>query len=252
MMMLIAWISTALAMTPGGFRHDTAAAQDGWRVRDVLIYTPDVEIINQITPRVAKVFGAYGLEAELATTMVTGPGGDAYWGLGNLRTAHSWIIAKEGGATHRIGAEVLVPVSPTHWRSQAFGSSAQDTLATTMGQLVYRLSSGGDAPSEFRVSGGVMQVPSWTTEQQVVFEVAYVHLLPITDKTGALFEIDFALPDQAVLNLRPLVRFELDGGALDVGAQLPLGHLVTDTWDSSTDGCGFCSVQLLTQYRGGF
>jgi len=120
-----------------------------------------------------------------------------------------------------------------------------------MGQLVYRMSSGGDSPSEFRISGGIMQVPAWSLEESTVLEVAYVHLMPISDTTGLVIETDFVMPDQAMLNLRPMVRFELDGGALDVGAQLPVGNLFLDSSGITEDGT-FNSIQLLSQYRGSF
>jgi hypothetical protein len=251
MMMLIAWISTALALTPGGFRHDTAQAVDSWAVRDVLIYAPDSEIINQITPRITKVWGSYALDAEISAVMLTGPGGEVYWGLGSLRTGHGWIIHNEGGLTHRLGAELLLPVSPDHWRSQAFGSSAQDTLATMMGQLVYRLSSSGDSPSELRLSGGVMHVPYWTLESSTVMEAAYVHIFPLSDAMGLVVEAEVVFPDQSPLNLRPMMRFDLDSASVDVGLQVPIWGYFLGEGDLYGQG-ELNSVQLLSQYRGRF
>jgi len=244
-MLLLTWISTALALTPGGFRVDTAQPLDRWGVRNVLIVNPGDEIIDQVTPRMTKVWGKYGLEAEVSGLMQTGPGGTLFGGVGNLRTGHWLVFEGKKGGHHRLGLEVAGGITPDRWRPQAFGSSFQDTMVDLLVQAGWRASWNESSPWELRLMLGSGISKWWHDGFLPLAEIAVVKVLPLSENTSLVLEQDALVIDFAMANLRPMLRVEIGDGALDMGLQVPWGSWVQNQ-------SGPASVQLVTQYRGQF
>jgi hypothetical protein len=255
MMMLIAWLGAALAVTPGGFRHSTAQHVDSWSVRNVFIYSPDIEIIDQITPRLNKAFDKYGLDAEVSVAGVTGPGGDIFAGVGSLQ-AGTWRLFKgKNGAHHRFGLVAGIPFVPRSIQAHAFGSAYQDTLMGGMAKLGWRVGWNEEAPWDLQLHLGLGQsrisdgnAGGAGSQLYPIFELAMVKVVPMTDRTSFVFEQDFTADRVGRLNFRPMVRWGLgedNKSALDLGLQLPL---------ATEDGLAmtYLSAQILTQYQSRF
>ncbi len=245
MMMLLTWLSTALALTPGGFRVDTAQPVDTWSVRNVLIVNPGDEVIDQLTPRVTKVWGKYGLDAELSGLVLSGTGGTIFGGVGSLRSGHWYVFKGKKGAHHRLGAEIAHPIAPDRWRPQAYGSSIQDTLIPVILQMGWRVSWNEKSPWEVKLMGGGGSLPWWDLGVAPLTEISVVKVLPLSEKTSVVLEQDFLFMDWAVASFRPTLRFDLKGSTLDAGLQIPWG-----TWALSETGPR--SVQVVLKMRQGF
>jgi hypothetical protein len=78
-----------------------------------------------------------------------------------------------------------------------------------------------------------------------LIDLALVKVLPVGDKGAVVVEWDLRFIDIIPMNLRPMWRWSLDGGSLDLGLQLPVGSALDE--DPSID-----SVQLITKYLGHF
>jgi hypothetical protein len=245
MMLLLAWISAALATTPGGFSHGTAQHVDSWSVRSVFIYTPDVEVIEQLTPRLSKSFDKYGVDVETSLATVTGPGGDIFAGVGAMQLSGWRLIKTDKGAHHRIGVVTGIPFVPQSMVPHAFGSTYQDTAMGTMAKLGWRVSWNEAAPWELQMHAGVGQSRVFSNvgpDVSPIVELALVKVLPLSDATSIVLEQDLILEHISQASFRPMVRRELTGAALDLGLQVPL---MTQKELSLTP----LSLQLLAQYQ---
>jgi hypothetical protein len=245
MTLLFALLCSALAATPGGFRMSTARPIDAAGARLVTILDPGDELIVQTTPRFSKVWNKYGLEAEIAGLIHTGSGGYVFPGLGSFRSGHWYVRERANGTHHRFGIELALPVTPRHLRPTAWGSSAQDTVVTTLVQIGWLLSWNEDAPWEIRTMLGVGHFPHsfWTV--QPIIDIGVAKVQPLSDTVSLVFEQDFIYFDYSPANFRPMVRFDIGKSAVDAGFQVPWGSWLAEGHQPS-------SVQVIAQYRGMF
>ncbi len=249
-MLFIAWISTALAITPGGFRHDTARHTDSWGVRNVFVYSPDIEVIDQATPRVNKVFGKYGLDAEISMLGLTGPGGGIFAGVGSLQVGNWWLIESKGGAHHRLGLIMGLPVAPDTMKAHAFGSAYQDTLVDWMGKLGWSVGWNEESPWDLHINLGLSSSSFIDNPMAVspAIDVALVKVVPVGETTSLVFEQEAMLSHGLALNFRPMFRWDLGeegASSMDAGLQLPI---------ATHEGLNvtYFTAQIIAQYNSRF